>query len=220
MPRTIFLDLDGTLIDPKPGITGSIQHALRAMGFEPPDADSLEWCIGPPLSESFPALIGPDGDIDRAIDHYRDRFSSTGMFQARVFDGVPDMLAGLRGSGYRCFLATTKPHLLATRIVEHFRLDDHLDAIFGSELDGTRSDKTSLVRFALDRTGSRPSESVMLGDRRHDIAGARANSVWSIGALWGYGQPGELEAAGADALVRHPAEVAGIVARRPGPDIS
>ena len=207
MPHNLFIDLDGTLIDPKVGITGSIRFALREFGIEAPSADDLEWCIGPPLSESFPVLLGPGGDVGRAISLYRDRFSQSGMYEARPYAGVHDMLVNMKSAGVRCFLATSKPRVFAERIVEHFDFDPLIDGVFGSELDGRRGDKTELIRFALERTAAAPGSSRMMGDRRHDIAGATNNGIGSIGVLWGYGTSEELREAGADVLVHRPDEV-------------
>ncbi|MCY3873423.1 MAG: HAD hydrolase-like protein [Rhodobacteraceae bacterium] len=213
MPHNLFIDLDGTLIDPKVGITGSIRFALRELGIDEPSADELEWCIGPPLSESFPVLLGPDEDVGRAISLYRDRFSQTGMYEARPYAGVHDMLANLKSAGVRCFLATSKPQVFAERIIEHFDFDPLIDGVFGSELDGRRVDKTELIRFVLERTAAAPGSSRMMGDRRHDIAGARNNGIGSIGVLWGYGTSEELCKAGADVLVHRPDEVPEVLTR-------
>ena len=208
---TVFLDLDGTLIDPKTGITSSIRAALREQGVEPPGPDDLAWCIGPPLAESFPALLGPGGDVGRAIAVYRQHFAAGDMFRAVPYDGVTDMLTALRRAGCRLHVATSKPHAAARTILSHFGLDAHLDGVFGSEMDGTRSDKTELLAHAIARTATPPGRAAMLGDRRHDIIGARNCGIRSIGALWGYGADGELEGAGAEALARRPREVPGIV---------
>ena len=220
MPHNLFIDLDGTLIDPKVGITGSIRFALRELGIDAPSADELEWCIGPPLSESFPVLLGPDEDVGRAISLYRDRFSQTGMYEARPYAGVHDMLANLKSAGVRCFLATSKPQVFAERIIEHFDFDPLIDGVFGSELDGRRCDKTELIRFVLERTAAAPGSSRMMGDRRHDIAGARNNGIGSIGVLWGYGTSEELCKAGADVLVHRPDEVPEVLTRFAGGEFS
>ncbi len=214
---TVFLDLDGTLIDPKAGITTSIRTALRALGIEPPEPDDLAWCIGPPLAESLPLLLGPGGDVDRAIAVYRECFAAGDMYRAVPYDGVTDMLAGLRRDGRRLFVATSKPHAVAREILRHFRLDSHLDGVFGSEPDGARSDKTELLAHALERADASPRRAAMLGDRRHDIIGARNCGIHSIGALWGFGACGELEAAGADAIAREPRDVLQVVPALPAP---
>lgn len=205
---TVFLDLDGTLTDPKPGITRSIRHALQALGRDAPDEDALTWCIGPPLLDSFATLLGDAELAPRALGLYRQRFGEIGLYENRVYDGVPDMLERLRAAGLRLYLATSKPHVYATRIVRHFGFDRWLDGVFGSELDGTRSAKTDLVAHALIGSGAEAVRSVMLGDREHDVIGARNNGLTGLGALWGYGAEEELRAAGASGLVVDPGAAA------------
>lgn len=209
---TIFLDLDGTLTDPKPGITRSIIHALENLGRPAPSEDALGWAIGPPLRESLASLVG-EADADRALALYRERFAETGLFENRVYDGVPEMLEALRSAGWRLFLATSKPWIYAERIIDHFGLSPMLDGGFGSELDGTRADKSALLAHALAETGARARGSVMLGDRRHDVQGAAANGLPAIGALWGYGGRDELAKAGADCLAEGPSQVTGLADR-------
>lgn len=205
--QAIFLDLDGTLIDPKVGITASIQYALRELNAEVPDADDLTWCIGPPLWGSFEVLLGPGADLDEAVALYRERFSTEGLFEAEIYDGVGEMLSGLRETGAGLWLATSKPHAFANRIVEHFGLAAWLDGVFGTEMDGRNANKTALLAHALDQTGAAAEDSLMLGDRRFDIEGARMNGIPAMGALWGYADPEELHQAEPDALAAHPAEV-------------
>lgn len=203
MMATIFLDLDGTLTDPKPGITRSVVHALESLGLEAPEADSLDWVIGPPLLQSFERLGAPDPQA--ALAAYRARYADVGLYENQVFDGIPELLAGLRAEGHVLHLATAKPHEYARRITAHFGLAGHLTHEFGPELDGTRNDKGELLRHALEITGARVGASVMIGDRHHDIDAARAVGMKAIGVLWGYGPRQEL--AGADHLVATPAEI-------------
>lgn len=200
---TIFLDLDGTLTDPKPGITRSVVHALESLGLEAPDPDSLDWVIGPPLLWSFERLGTPDPEA--AMAAYRARYADVGLYENQVFDGIPELLAGLRAAGHVLHLATAKPHIYARRITAHFGLAQHLTREFGPELDGTRNDKGELLAYALEITGARPDESVMIGDRHHDIDAARAVGMKAIGVLWGYGPREEL--AGADRLCAAPGEI-------------
>jgi phosphoglycolate phosphatase len=210
--RTVFLDLDGTLIDPKEGITESIRYALEGMGVEDiPEPDELTWCIGPPLHGSFEILLGEGADIGEAMELYRERYSETGMYEAEIYDGIGEMFEVFRDIGSSIWIATSKPHVFANEIIEHFGISPHVDGLFGAELDGTRSDKTELLTFALDETGADPAQSVMIGDRRHDIFGAKNNDIASVGALWGYSEQGELHMAEADALAGDPEEAAEIV---------
>jgi len=216
----IFIDLDGTLIDPKEGITRSIQHALRELGADVPSMNDLTWCIGPPLWESLPTLLGPHGDVQAAIELYRERFTDVGLYEADVYDGIGEMLMDLRETGLPLYVATSKPHSYAQTIIEHFGISHYVDGLFGSELDGTRADKTSLLAHALAETGADPHGSVMIGDRRHDVLGAQNNDIPSLGVLWGYGEPDELRLAEADALAGAPEEVGEIVIDLLGLEVS
>lgn len=204
----IFLDLDGTLLDPMEGITLSIQHALRELGMEDvPQQDELTWCIGPSLWSSFSVLLGEHADLDEAVGLYRERYTDEGMYEAEVYDGIGEMLMSLRETGLPLFIATSKPHSYANTIVDHFGIGGLIDGLFGSELDGTHSDKAELLAHALAETGADPHRSLMIGDRLFDIEGARANEIRSIGALWGYGGLEELRQADADALAGDPEEI-------------
>lgn len=204
----IFLDLDGTLIDPKEGITLSIQYALEKLGVEVPGQNELTWCIGPPLRDSFAVLLGENADLSEAIGLYRERYADVGIYEADVYDGIGEMLLDLRDSGAGLFLTTSKPHAFASLIVEYFGIDHYLDGLFGAELDGTNADKTALLQYALSETGVDPNRSLMIGDRKHDILGAQNNDILTLGALWGYAEEGELHMAEADALAGAPEEVA------------
>ncbi|MBV7407757.1 HAD hydrolase-like protein [Maritimibacter sp. DP1N21-5] len=189
---TVFLDLDGTLTDPKPGITRSVIHALQRLGLPAPEEDELTWVIGPALIDSFARLGVSEPDI--ALAHYRERFSTVGLFENAPFDGIHDVLDRLAAS-HRLCLATAKPHDFAVRITEKFGLDRHLAAQFGPELDGTRNDKAELLAYALDTLGADPADCVMVGDRHHDFDAARANGMASVAVTWGYGTDEEYRGA-------------------------
>lgn len=209
----IFLDLDGTLTDPKAGITRSIRHALTGLALPAPAEDDLTWCIGPPLIESLTALAGGDSALGaRALVLYRERFGTVGLFENAVYPGIPEALQALRATGARLFLATSKPAVFAERIVCHFGLDAALDGVFGSGLDGSNIHKPDLLAHALARTGGAGGPAVMIGDRRHDVEGARANGLPAIGVLWGYGGPDELTRAGADHLAAAPPDLSALAA--------
>ena len=208
---TIFFDLDGTLTDPKPGITRSIQYALQELDqADIPSEDELTWCIGPPLRSSFVKMLGEDS-ADRAVALYRERFSEIGLYENRVYDGIAEVLTTLRQSGHRLFVATSKAHVYADRIIDHFGLRPHFDRVFGAELDGTRSDKSHLLAYALKETATDPSKSRMIGDRSHDMVGAGNNGIKGIGVLYGYGGRDELIGAGARHLCATPAEIPGCI---------
>ncbi len=194
----IFFDLDGTLTDPKPGITKSIQYALQRLDHPAiPTDDELTWCIGPPLRTSFVRLLGGEHSADRAVSLYRERFSDVGLYENAVYDGIDEVLTALRASGHRLFVATSKALVFADRIIDHFGLRDHFERVFGAELDGTRADKSDLLQYALKETAVDPSKTLMIGDRSHDMVGARNNGMKGIGVLYGYGSREELLEAGA-----------------------
>ncbi len=213
--RVAFFDLDGTLTDPKPGICGSVQHALRELGLAAPAQDDLEWVIGPPMIESLRKLVGPDR-ADEALKLYRARYGDVGLFENRVYDGILDLLARLTAEGWRLYVATSKAEPYAVRIVEHFGLAPYFARVYGSGLDGSLMHKDALLAHALSETGVAPRAATMVGDRKFDVLGARANGLRTIGVAWGYGAREELEAAGAAAIVATPAEVVGALAALPG----
>ena len=217
---TLFFDLDGTLTDPKPGITGSIQYALSKLGRTVPSQDELAWCIGPPLRASLVALLGGEDHADRAVELYRERFGDVGSFENSVYPEIERVLAKLRQSGFRMFVATSKPHVFARRIIDHFGLNSHFERVFGSELDGTRVHKADLIAYALAQTGVDPSRSLMIGDRSHDVLGAKANGVDAIGVTYGYGSREELIAAGVRQLCDSPRAVLDVILRAPANALS
>jgi len=205
---TVFFDLDGTLTDPKIGITASIQYALARFDLPVPTQDELLWCIGPPLHASFKVLLGgSDSDADRAVDLYRERFGDVGLFENTLYADVEDVLTAVAAADRRLFVATSKPHVFADRIIDHFGLRRHFGRVFGSELDGTRVHKTDLLRYALDETSTDPARAIMIGDRKHDIIGAANNGIGAIGVLYGYGSREELREAGAMHLCHAPGEI-------------
>ena len=207
----IFFDLDGTLTDPKVGITRCIHHALGELGVTPPDADDLTWCIGPPLLESFMTMLSDDALATVALNHYRARFSEVGLFENQLYDGVPEVLRWLSGRGVSLFVATSKPQVYAQRIVEHFGLAAFFKGVFGPTLQGDRARKTDLLRWALDEIGVKAGAAIMVGDRSHDIVRATDNGMRAVGVLYGYGSREELEATGAQLLVSSPGELSGIL---------
>ncbi|TPQ37170.1 HAD family hydrolase [Bradyrhizobium guangdongense] len=195
--HTIYFDLDGTLTDPKPGITRSIQYALEKLDQPVPTEDELTWCIGPPLHASLKRLTGTDELADRALLLYRERFGDVGLFENEAYGGIEDTLAALAATSPRMFVATSKPRVFAERIIDHFGLRRHFARVFGSELDGTRVDKGDLLAYALAEEKVDPRSAVMIGDRSHDVVGARKNGMTAIGVLYGYGSEAELRDAGA-----------------------
>lgn len=200
---TILFDLDGTLTDPKLGITKSIVYALNSFGIEVPDPALLEKCIGPPLQDSFSEYFGlSPADTDRAIKKYREYFSVTGLFENEVYLGIPELLDALAKDGRALILATSKPTLYSRKILEYFSLRRHFSFIAGSTMSGSRLRKADIIRYGLaKRPPAGGSAVVMVGDRKHDVIGAKEAGVDSIGVLYGYGSLQEIEACAPDHIV-------------------
>ncbi len=207
--KNILFDLDGTLTDPKEGITRSIQHALQELDQPVPKTDDLLWCIGPPLLQSFKTLVGPSQPhlAQKALTLYRERFGRVGKFENQVYQEIPELLAQLKSKGYTLYVATSKPAVFARQIVDYFNLAPYFDNVFGSRLSGELGEKKELIQYILDQKKLRVEETVMVGDRKYDIIGAKACSVATIGVTYGYGSIEELDAAGADAVADHPLAV-------------
>jgi phosphoglycolate phosphatase len=209
----ILFDLDGTLTDPVLGITRCIQHALVNLGRTAPDLapdlDSLRRFVGPPLQDSFAELLETQDEIllAEAIRLYRERFKPIGMFENSVYPDVPEGLATLRAQGHRLWVATSKPHVFAREIVQHFGLAGFFERVHGSELSGINADKGDLIRHLLAEEAILSERAWMVGDRMHDVIGARRNGVEAIGVLWGYGSEEELRAAGPRRIVASMAEL-------------
>ncbi|BDA74700.1 similar to indigoidine systhesis protein IdgB [Calothrix sp. PCC 7716] len=208
----ILFDLDGTLTDPKIGITRSIQYALTEMGYSLDDDYLLDWCIGPPLKGCFAQLLNTSDEtiLNKALSLYRSRFSTIGLFENFLYPQITETLKIIRHN-YKTFVATSKPHVYAKRIIEHFGLLSLFDGIYGSELDGTHSNKGDLIQHILLMENLSPTSTVMVGDRYHDIIGAKANGVYSIGVTYGYGTEQELELHGADLIAYSPDDIPKLV---------
>ena len=194
MILNVLLDLDGTLTDPALGITNCIAYALTRLDAAVPPMRALRFTIGSPLRGSFATLLATDDAqlVERAIVLYRERFADTGFFENTLYDGVPEMLAALKAQNHRLILATAKPHVYARRILDHFGILAPFDAIYGSELDGTRQHKADLLAYLIAHENIDPQTAVMVGDRHHDIDAARVNGCLAIGVTYGYGSAEEL----------------------------
>ena len=203
----LLIDLDGTLTDPAEGIVGCFRLALEALGRRAPPAAELTWIIGPPLRGCFAEALGAEGDPEEALRVYRGRYSTEGLFEAVVYDGVKEALADLRAAGTRLFLCTAKPLVYAERILSHFGLEPLFDAAYGDELGGRFQDKADLVAHILESEGLNAEDCCMWGDRKHDVLAASRHGIPTIGALWGYGGADELRGAGAAVLCESPSEV-------------
>lgn len=208
----ILFDLDGTLTDPQPGITRSIQYALEKLGKPVPAADDLLWCIGPPLQESLRKMLGPDADkAETALSIYRERYREVGKFENMVYAGIPETLTGLNRQGFNLFVATSKPYVFANEILAHFDLLRFFKRVYGSELDNSLVDKGELIAYILKRETVLTTTTMMVGDRSHDILGAKKHRLYSLGVTYGYGTIEELVGAGADCIVDSPQEIMEIV---------
>ncbi len=202
----LLFDLDGTLVDSRPGIIACIQHSMRENGLPVPADENLLWCIGPPLLESLKTLVGPDSpELFRpVVEKYRERYSAVGMFESEIYPGIEDTLIELADLGYTLHVATSKVEIYAKPIIGHFGLDNYFVSVNGSELDGIRANKAELIAHILEREGISPTDVIMIGDREHDVIGAKANGIPAIGVLWGYGTGAELMESGATLCARVP----------------
>ena len=199
MYHTILFDLDGTLTDSGPGITNSVAYALKKWNIEEKDINVLRKFVGPPLDASFAKYYGFSKEkCVQAIQYYREYYLTKGIYENQVYDGMEELLKWLRDTGRRAIVATSKPEPSAIHVLEYFHMDSYFDIIAGATMDGSRVEKSDVIRYALDRAGIRDlSGVVMVGDRENDIQGAKVNGLDSIGVLYGYGSREELEAAGA-----------------------
>jgi phosphoglycolate phosphatase len=208
--KNILFDLDGTLTDPVEGITGCIHYALEKMSAPLHTRSELQKHIGPPLRSTFSQILETTDEdvIERAVALYRERFAVVGLFENEVYDGVPEMLAALQSSAKRLFVATSKVEIYTHRILEHFSLSHYFEGVYGSAPDGRFDNKADLIGHILESLGLRPAETLMVGDRKYDVAGAKENRCPALGVTYGYGSVEELKEAGADYLCHSPLEVA------------
>ncbi len=213
MYHYILFDLDGTLTDPKLGITGCVQYALRKLGMEAPDADALETFIGPPLMDSFREFCGLDEEKGaQAVAYYRERYAVDGLFENEAYPGIVQMLIRLQQAGCHLAVASSKPEVFVKKILEHFGMLSCFEVVVGSGLDGSRVRKEEVLEEALrqllgERVPAKETSAyaegvVMVGDRKFDIQGAKAYGIASVGVAYGYAAEGELEEAGADRIVK------------------
>jgi phosphoglycolate phosphatase len=193
----VLFDLDGTLTDPKIGITRSVQYALTAFGINEPCLDNLINFIGPPLKDSFKEFYGFDeGQADAAITKYREYFAEQGLYENVVYPFIPQLLDTLLDRGKNLIVATSKPTIFAEKILTHFGLLQQFSFVAGSSLDGSRVKKSDVIRYALAKVATKNYDQiVMVGDRKHDVIGAKEVGIDSVAVLYGYGSREELAAA-------------------------
>ena len=208
--RTVLLDLDGTLIDSRPGIAASTLAALRALGHSPDETFDITPFIGPPLEDVLRVLLRTydDDRLDEAVSAYRQHYGDSGYLGSELYPGIGEALEDMRQAGLRIYMATSKREVFARRIAEHLNLAGYFDGIYGSVHGGALDHKPELLAHVLSERNLIASEALMVGDRRHDIVGAHAVRMRGLGVLWGYGSRDELETAGADHLVERTADLA------------
>ena len=209
MYQYILFDLDGTLTDPGLGITNSVMYAFKKFGIDIPDRAALYKFIGPPLQESFEKYYGFSNEkSELAIQYYREYFKVSGLYENKVYDGIEELLKNLKAQNKSVILATSKPEVFAVEILKHFQLDKYFDFIAGATMDETRVKKADVISYALDSCKiSDLSAAIMIGDREHDILGAKQIGLDSMGVLFGYGSREELEAAGATYIASNVADI-------------
>ena len=214
MIKNILIDLDGTLTDPKVGITTSARYGLAKVGHPISESENIDWIIGPPLKASLAKILNVDANDDlaeQALLGYRERFSVTGLFENHLFDDVAQTLDALKSKGYRLFLATAKPEIYARQILQHFNLLHYFEYPYGSELTGERTNKGELIRYILEKENLNPTECLMVGDREHDIFGARQNGIETIAVEYGYGSQAELDQAQPKLRIKKFAELLNVI---------
>lgn len=209
MYRYLLFDLDGTLTDPGIGITNSVMYALRKFDIHVEDRVSLYKFIGPPLMDSFERFYGfSTAQSELALGYYREYFKKKGMFENRVYDGIPELLKRLKENGKTLIVATSKPEAFSVEILRHFGLYEYFDFVAGATMDESRNKKADIIRYALESCGiSEKASAVMIGDREHDMIGARKNGLDALGVLYGYGSYEELKEAGADYIADQPTDI-------------
>jgi phosphoglycolate phosphatase len=209
MIHNVLFDLDGTLTDPREGITRCIQVSLTRLGRKAPSEDDLLWCIGPPLRESFAQLLESNETelLDLALYYYRERYSEIGIYENRVYPDIVPALRKIRESGYRLFLATSKPAIFAARVLDHFDLTQFFHGIHGSEKDGSLCEKADLVAHIIKTWNLDPCVTLIVGDRVHDVIGGKRNGIMTAIVSYGYGSRREIEAAEPDFVFESPSEL-------------
>ena len=210
--KTAIFDLDGTITDSGPGIMNAIRYAVKKRGLPDVSEEVLRSFIGPPLKEQFRSVFGlSDEEGTIMVATYREYYGEKGIFENRVYDGVPEVFQKLQEAGVRILMATSKPEKYAKQIAEHFGFAKYFDFIGGACMDGRRTDKHDVIEYVIDSCKVCRENTVMIGDRRHDMIGASKAGIRSIGALYGSGSRDELEKAGADMIAVTPDDISKLI---------
>jgi phosphoglycolate phosphatase len=206
---TLFFDLDGTLADPREGMTKCHQHALARLGRpKPPQSELLQY-IGPSLRWAFPRLLATDDPelIEAAVGYYRERYSTVGLFEQEIYPGIPELLHSLHDEDFALYVVTSKPRIFAKRILSHFGLAEYFVEVFGPELDGRFDDKTELIAHIFTQIACPPRQAVMIGDRASDIIAGKTNGTHTLAVTYGFGSIDELASTAPDCICHNPAEI-------------
>ena len=200
----IFMDLDGTITNPKIGITKSIQYSLNSFGIKEENLNNLTRHIGPPLIDTFREYYGFDESKTKlAVIKFKERFEEVGWCENEVYEGMEETLKAFQRAGKILIVATSKPEYMAKKILDHFNLSQYFTDICGSERDGSRSKKHEVIQYAIDRNEIKNKDDIiMVGDRNYDILGPKRLGIKSIGVLYGFGCLQEFEEANADYIVK------------------
>ena len=207
----LLVDLDGTITDPASGILGSVCYALEKLGHPVPSRSDIGWVIGPPLRLSFPKLGVPEDEVGAAIRFYREKYVGGAIFDCTLCDGIEPALRALKASGHRLFVATSKPHVFARQLIDHFALSDIFDAVHGAELDGRNDAKKDVIASILTTHDIAARTCLMIGDTEFDVEGARHHAIPTIGVTWGHGGA-RLAAANPARIITHARDLPAAVA--------
>jgi len=209
----ILFDLDGTLTDPGIGITNSVMYALKKYGIEVKNRRELYRFIGPPLTDSFVDFYGFSGEeAEKAVEYYREYYKDRGIFENSIYPGAEHLLKKLKDAGKTLMVATSKPEVFAKQILKYFGISNYFSIVAGSNIDGTRVKKAEVIGYALKRCGvTELNKAIMIGDREHDVFGAKEAGISSVGVLFGYGDRSELRNAGADFIAERYSDIEKIV---------
>lgn len=213
MPKTILFDLDGTLTDSGEGIIKSSAMVLEKYGLPVPSYEEMRVFVGPPLHETFHKFGVPKEKCDDAVELYRARYNTVGLFENFPYPGIRELLEALKAQGHRLFVATSKPEEMSVRILEHFDLAKYFEIIAGATLDRSRLEKSDVIAYLLQQAGS-VENCIMIGDTVFDVVGAAAHKIPTIGVAWGYGKVEDMKNAGAMAIAETPEQLLELLNRR------